>query len=290
MSDAYLGHDLCNLFVPEEPASFELRTPASLWVLSRDLKYAESKEHVFNRGGCAITYALSTEIKVTGGRAAAIDAALGELLPICLGASYITCMTVRPVRDLPMSAVQFLSVGHHFPRERAMGSGWPMADNLSDFIADLENFVRGYIAVEHSEKARLLIHHWLDAMAFWSLEDLTLSTTTILEIIAATADRTATAGGGNLSTFAKRIDHAADRFGLPHLPPNFRNMRNDLVHEGHLSGSRFPNKSNADCAEAVSEALDWTDCYLCEIFGLGRPRKRRFLKNTFFGVNSFSLD
>lgn len=189
-----------------------------------------------------------------------------------------------------MSDVMFVSVGHYFPRERAMGSGWPMEVKFSDFLSDLETFIVGYIAVERSEKARLLIHHWLDALAFWSLEDLTLSATTILEIIAATAQNIASSSGQNIGNFSQRIDYAADRFSLPHLGPNFRKMRNDLVHEGHLSGSRFPNKSHTDCAEAVSEALDWTDRYLCAIFGLGNPRAKRFTKSTFLGVNAFSLD
>ena len=289
MSDEYLGHRLCNLLVPEEPVTFPLRTPSGHWAFRRDKTYSTSKDDILENGACAITYAMSTEVKVTGSRAAAIDKAFEEMLPICLGASYLTGMTVRPVQDLPGSAVMFLSVGPHFPRERPMGRGWPMAATLADFIVDLETFVRGYLAVDRSEKARLLIHHWLDALAFWSLEDLTLSAATILEIIAATAKRIGRVKGRNLRNFVQRIDYAADRFSLPHLSPDFRAMRNDLVHEGRLSGTRFLNRSDADCSEAVAETLDWIDQYLCAIFGLGRPRLKRFGRNTFRGVNAFSL-
>jgi hypothetical protein len=289
MPDEYLGHRLCNLIVPEEPEVFVLPTPSGEWEFARDGNYAESKRAI-QEGKCAGTYAISRSVDVSHGRAAALDVAFEELLPICLGASFLTGLTVRPFQDLMHSAVQFLQIGSHFPRERSMGQGWAMAATLVDFVADLEIFVREYPALEQSEKARLLIHHWLDALAYWSLEDLTLSATTMLEIIAATAERVAAAAGTPRTTFVTRINYAADRFGLQHLPAEFRMMRNDLVHEGHLSGTRFPNKTEIECAQAAAGALDWIDRYICAIFGLGTPRSIRFGMNAFVGINAFSLN
>ena len=292
MSDVYLGYTLFNLIVPEDPATFQLRTAAGHWDFKQNRKYPQWKDAILKGSSCEITYDISTEVTVTNSRAAAMAAAYKELLPICLGASYLTGMTVRPVQGHLMSEVEFFFGGDHFPRERAMVPGWPMASSQADFTADLETFVPAYLAVERSEKARLLIHHWLDTLACWSLEDLTLGTATILEIIKTTAkDISISSGSGKgKDSFARWINCAADRLRLPHLPSNFRKMRNDLVHEGRLSGSHFPNKSDADCCEVVAEALSWIDQYLHAIFGLGQPRRTRFDKNTFQGLNAFSFD
>jgi len=82
---------------------------------------------------------------------------------------------------------------------------------------------------------------------------------------------------------------AANRFNLPPLPMNFRKMRNDLVHEGTLSGSNFPNANSIHCGKAVEEALDWIDLYLFSALGMTPPKQPRFINQGFSSVNSFSL-
>ena len=290
MSSAFLGHRLCNLLVPGEPDLFKISTPSGTWCFHRYIKYAQSREAILSKGACAITYDISTEVVYSGSRAQAIDSRHAELLPICLASSYLTAMTVRPVQDLPTSEVMFMAAGDHFPRDRAMGDGFPIATDIDTFIACIESFVANYPTAENMEKARLLVHHWLDALAFWSLEDLTLSATTILEIIAATAQDHAQHSGRNLTTFNTRINYAADRFYLPYLNPDFRKMRNDLVHEGRLSGSRFPNATKESCAALISETLNWIDWYCCAIFGFQTTIVSRFHKHSFRTVNAFSLN
>ena len=290
VSTAYLGHRLCNLLVPDEPDSFEVSTPSGTWNFQRYMHYSKSMEAILSNGACAITYDISTEVTISGSRTQAIDRRHDELLPICLGVSYLTAMAVRPVQDLPASQIMIISAGDHFPRDRAMGNGFPMAITLTEFTSYLEAFVAQYPGAERTEKARLLIHHWLDALAFWSLEDLTLSTTTILEIIAATAQDHGRRSGKNLSTFNTRINYAADRFRLPYLNPAFRKMRNDLVHEGRLSGKRFPNATKDICTALVAETLNWIDQYYCAVFGFQSYRTKRFHNHAFRTVNAFSLN
>jgi hypothetical protein len=102
------------------------------------------------------------------------------------------------------------------------------------------------------------------------MEDLCLSVATLLEIIAATARDTAAASGVNKKHFADRIDYAAQRFSLPNLGSDFRNMRNDLVHGGTLSGTKLANKTVEQCAFAVTEALAWIDDYIHAVLGCAR--------------------
>lgn len=287
MSTRFIGFGLCNLFVPEEPAAFMLDTPVGTWKFKRLCGYEDWKDDILQHGACGTTYHATTTVDTSGGRTAALDASFDELLPICLGASYLTGMSVGPDCGVPGSEVSFLQVGSHFPRPRGMGPGCPAACTLAQFKGDLGTFVPAYTRVEREEKARLLIHHWLDAQSFWSLEDLVLSTTTLLEIIAATAERDSPK---RLGTFAKRLAFAAKRFGLAELDPCFRKMRNDLVHEGTLSGTNFPNSDSAACAQLAASALNWIDLYMHAIFGLGAPRSERFERHAFSGVNAFSLD
>ena len=66
--------------------------------------------------------------------------------------------------------------------------------------------------------------------------------------------------------------------------------RNDLVHEGRLSGRKLPNATLQSCSGLVADALDWIDLYLHAVFELGTPRATRFDSNVFQGINAFSLD
>ena len=289
MTSETIGFRVCNLFVPEEPAKFEVRTPRGVWEFERNADYASAKTAIED-GKCAITYLAFRECDTSGGRSAALDAAIEESLAISLGASYLTGLTVSPVQDLPMSAVQFLQYGDHYPRPRAMGTGRQMTTCVTDFIAYMEIFIPQYPALEQSEKARLLIHHWLDALAFWSLEDLTLGCATMLEIIAATAGNNSVATGNRRRIFTDRLNFAAQTFNLPPLSADFRDMRNDLVHQGRLSATKFPNKDRVDCAQAIAQALIWIDQYICAAFTLTPPNPPRFATGDFVGANAFSLD
>jgi hypothetical protein len=289
MDTFFIGHWLANLIIPGDPDTITIRTPAGEWEFSRAERFAEAREAIESKGMAGETYSISYTGAYTGSRSAAMDKADDELIPICLGASYITGLSVAPNRGLPMSDVSFLQVGPHYPRVRGMSTEFPIASTEIQFVRLLEMFVAAYPRTDATEKVRLISHHFLDALAFWSLEDLVLSTTTILEIIAATAKDDAAAQGTILGTFNPRMAHAASRFGLPALSADFRNMRNDLVHEGSLSGTRFPNKTVDDCGRAVAEALDWIDGYLFAALGLGPVPVARFSRLNFRGANSFSL-
>jgi len=288
MNDIYIGFWLSNLIIPGDPDQVTLTTAAGTWELRKNSQFDAARIAVCDKGQCAETYSAEGRTSYTGSRSAAIDALLDELLPLCLGASYLTGLSVAPHRGLPASMLQFMQVGHHFPRERAMGAGFPMLGSASAFTMTLQQFMASYSGVGVTEKARLLCHHWLDALAFWSLEDLVLSTGTVLEVIAATAETVAPAGS-DVGTFNKNLAYAAQRFGLAPLPPEFRKMRNDLVHEGVLSASNFPGKTSTDCGIAAAEALDWIDSYIFAALGLGPVPAPRFAPEGFRGVNCFSL-
>lgn len=284
----FMGHRLTNLVIPGEPDTLDINTSAGVWTLRKGGRYDEFVAAI-DEGRIAETYTIEIANTYSGGRSEAIEAAERELIPLCLGASFLTAMSVAPSRSLPSSCVSFLQVGPHFPRPRAMGLGFQSAIDTAMFKTNLEQFVAGYAAADPVDQIRLISHHFLDALAFWSIEDLVLSTTTILEIIAVAAEAVGGPLGHTVDTYASRMTFAANRFGLPPAPGDFRKMRNDLVHEGILSGSRFPGRSPEDCAKAVAEALDWIDRHVFAALGMGQPGRARFSAEPFPGANSFSL-
>jgi hypothetical protein len=289
MSTAFLGFRLSNLLVPDDAQNFAIRIGPRTWEFDREPDFAARKTAI-EQGKCHETYVVEVHVDTGNGRVAALDTALEELLVISLGLSYVSQLSVAPTRSLPASEVSFVQPGDHFPRPRAMVGGNWAANNLPEFVDVVEAFARDYAQYEQLEKTRLLVHHWLDGMACWSMEDLVLSTATTLEIIAATAGTVAATTGQTLTKFNPRLAYAATRFSLPPLSSAFRNMRNDLVHQGQLSITNFANKDRDDCAQASADALNWVDQYMHRALGLGSVRRTRFASRDFFSLNFFSLD
>jgi hypothetical protein len=188
--------------------------------------------------------------------------------------------------------MSFIQLGEYFPRERNMSEPVHAANTLKDFIDFIECFVQEYPRLKLDESIILLTHHWIDSMACWSLEDLYLSITTLLQVIAATEEKL-----GNQRTFATRFSGAVTRKGIQDLPNYISNgnkcyyfidMRNDLIHEGKLSGSRFPNKNKFDCIGVTVDVLNWIDAYFFAILRLRQPYTIRYKVGNFHELNSFS--
>lgn len=299
LTTEHLGFYLCNLLIPGDPSALNIRTDSGSWTIDQEHNFQQVKQEIEANGKVGITYAAWIDVPIgANGRSASLDTAFEELLPLCLGASYLTGLAVTPPGSTPQSFISFMQVGDHFPRARAMNPaapgivsvpGSPIISDGITFVGTLEAFVKSYPNTQATEKTRLLVHHWLDALACWSLEDLVLSTATILEIIAATAGTISKVAGTPKNNFNQRIQYAAARFGLNVVSSDFRNMRNDLVHEGTLSASNFSGKVRTDCAKATAEALNWIDQYMFAALGLGPGPNARFSANTFNGLNAFSL-
>jgi hypothetical protein len=75
------------------------------------------------------------------------------------------------------------------------------------------------------------------------------------------------AAGTRMSYFQGMIS-ASNRDGLTPLGSDYKEMRNDIVHEGVLSASNFPGKSKADCASVIADTLKWPDEYILAVVGL----------------------
>ena len=81
-----IGFWIVNLLIPEEPPTFLVKAQVGIWTFNRAAFYAKSESGI-QAGQCAITYAMEHPVSMDNG-AAACDAALDEITPLLLGASY----------------------------------------------------------------------------------------------------------------------------------------------------------------------------------------------------------
>jgi hypothetical protein len=279
-----LSFFVVNLLLPGDPETLALATPSGTWTLKRFPEYAKSKAAIAE-GKSANTYYLEHPVTLAAG-AAAVEAAFNEITPILLGASYATGMSVTVKRSTMGSEVTLLQPTDHWPRERAMESASPIINSSAEFVSLVEPFVRAWAGAGQMEKALLLVHHWLDALACWSMEDLYLSATTLLQVIVATE---ATRQGRDLRYYPG-VTAAARRMGIRVLSAGFKNMRNELIHDGRLIGTRFAGPDKEACAVVVAELLNWFDEYMHGALSLGARRKTRFSKADFMGLNAYSIN
>lgn len=180
-----LGFFICNLIIPGEPDTLDISTPAGVWTLGKYADYTKSKAAIAN-GQCADTNYIEMNIPLVP--SAKADAALEQLTPIVLAASYAVGLVATISKATLGSEVKILQTSHQWPRARAVDRGSPVVTSTAEFKALVESFVAAYPSTGQTEKALLLVHHWLDALACWSLEDLYLSATTLLQIIVATEE------------------------------------------------------------------------------------------------------
>ncbi|WP_271611451.1 hypothetical protein [Bradyrhizobium sp. CCBAU 21360] len=104
-------------------------------------------------------------------------------------------------------------------------------------------------------------------------------------IVATEADRQ----GRDLHFYAG-LEDAAQRIGIRVLSPDFKNMRNELIHDGRLIGTRFRGPDKLACAEVAADVLNWLDEYVHKALNLGGVRKGRFTKMDLFNLNAYSID
>ncbi|HLW79977.1 MAG TPA: hypothetical protein VKU44_10310, partial [Terriglobia bacterium] len=134
------------------------------------------------------------------------------------------------------------------------------------------------------EKLLLLTHFYIDALSCWSLENLYLSGSTLLQIVA----RTEGVSGRGKATFFDNLAAAAARVGMAPPSHDVVKIRNSLIHEGTLRSKEFPTQT--DASEPIAEALSWVDEYMYAILKLGSvPTRRHQAHDLAHSLNSVSF-
>lgn len=298
-----IGFRLINLLPPGAPSNFTLSTQAGHWLVSKSSTFATDLPKI-NQGMCAETYDLVFPLPSDNTRSVVKSAAFDELLPICLAMSFVTGMAVTFQRSMPNSAISFVQVGPHFPRPRGMNGAMLCVSTIDEFVNFVERFTVQYPILDSSEKLRLLSHYYIDACSSWSLEDLYLSGSTLLQIIAGTEEssgrpfafahaatkRNSGARSRNMAkpSFFNFLAGAANRAGISTLRHDVVGVRNSLIHNGTLKSARL--QTQVDAAQPIAEAMQWVDDYIYSILQLGSvPIRRHIAHNYAYAMNSFSF-
>lgn len=175
--------------------------------------------------------------------------------------------------------------GPRFPRERGLSIIGPIYSQPSGFEIALSAIVDGFERATRNNNIEVIIHHWLDSLSCWSLEDQYLSACTILEIIKQTERRR---NGNPDQHFYDAIVSASNHYKIRVMSRDWILMRNDLVHDGKLSGSKFQNKDVVQCNAVSKDVLHWLDEYVFAVFGIARLITNRYDDPTLL-LNSYTV-
>ncbi|PRG18066.1 hypothetical protein [Burkholderia multivorans] len=237
---------ITNLLMPGDPANVPIATPQGSWQFVKMAEFARNSAAIRGAAAPRPTMPPVAETYYLRDTAGADDVARfdAEVTPILLAATYATGMSVTSQRATKNGVDAIVQQSEHWPRPRGLDQPSPVVSTLDEFVRLVEAFVRSWPAAGQAEKALLLVHHWLDSLSCWSMEDLYLSATTQLQVIVATE---ATRQGKKELPFYDGLSDAAGSMGIPALSTDFKNMRNELVHDGRLIGKRFagPDKARA---------------------------------------------
>lgn len=289
-----IGFRVVNLVPPEAPDSFMLQTPVGTWEFAKEVEFDRFSAQVA-QGACAELYSMVYALPQDNTSTYTVDATFEEALHICLGATFATGAAVTIRRSLPGSEISPIQTGARFPRERGIPSPAACVSTFEEFVQLVEQFVRLFASLNISEKFLLLTHHFIDAMSCWSLENLYLSGSTLLQIIAdteKTLNRPFAAQHAQQRSsrvgFMDYLAGAANRVGIPALSYDVVSVRNSLIHNGTLQNAQFSTQQ--DAAEPIAAALSWFDKYMYAVLGLGTvPLDRHKAHDYAYGLNSFSF-
>jgi len=202
----------------------------------------------------AITLAVSEE-----GFSQAID----ELIDICLILSFLFGKCITPTGSTARSDIQFLKMGDKFLRSRAI-SGFPALKLKNPlnciFSSGLPNICKKF----SDRRMELFLSRWISGLTCFTLEDLFLSVGVQMDIIKQCEKLSSKK---RLSYFTG-MERASSRYGIAPLCRDYSKMRNDIVHEGKLSGSKFKEKTKSDCSSVIASTLNWIDAYVTKVLSI----------------------
>jgi len=246
-----------------EEEQFSVPSSVGTWDFNRRDDYASLLSKV-EEGQCAPTYYAFNGAITHATSDHDFMVATGELIDICLILSFLTAACVTPKGNTPQSDATFLALGDSFIRPRAISGFMPLATNHS--MAGY--FSRGLPAIGSSFKARrmrLFLSHWISGLTCFSLEDLFLSVGIQMDIV----KQCEIVASGKALHYYDGMTAASSRYSIQPLSREYCNMRNDLVHEGVLSGKHFKRKNKAQCSQVVASSLNWIDRYVAAVLSIG---------------------
>lgn len=254
-----LQFTIADLVVDEE--SFAVLSSIGKWEFTRTGNYQQIITSL-EKGMCGNTFFATISNIDDRSTDLNFKTACDELIDICLILSFVTARCVTPSATTGISDIKFVQLGDDFVRSRAI-AGFPTIApvSLSDFFSDWASKMHPVIK---TRRLRLHLCHWLSGLTCFTMEDIYLSAGVQMDIVKQLERAAAT---NPRLTFFEGMTSASTRFAIAALGNDYKAMRNDIIHEGVLSGSNFRNKTKAECAVVIAETLNWLDSYILAVMG-----------------------
>ncbi len=242
-------------------SSFEITSSVGVWQFERFSGYDEQLQYL-DEGMCANTYYATLDSVGPHSSDVEFGAACYDLIDACLVLSFLSARCVTPSGSTAQSEIKFLALGDNFIRPRSI-VGFPeiAVPSMASFFSDWKTLGR------HAYRDRTLrrqLCHWLSGLTCFSLEDIYLACGVQMDVVKQ-CERRASRNSG--LTYFQGMLSASTRYGISPLSDDYKKMRNDIVHEGVLSGTNFPAKNKADCASVIADTLNWLDSYVLAVIG-----------------------
>jgi hypothetical protein len=265
------GFVIADLQLPE--ISFAVPARFGTWEFERTAWF-DDVAPALAKGQCGNTFNAFNEAVTLSISDADFDAVCEDLRNICLLLSFMNATCVTPTGSSQYSMPQMLTLGDSFVPSRAV-RGFPELKPANSMSSFLTKGLSGFSSAQ-KRYLRLLMTHWISGLTCYTLEDLFLAVCVLLDIV----KQIEISISGKKLTYGQGMTVASKRLGIKPLQGAFTKMRNDLVHEGRLSGTNFKNRTKADCAQVAADTLNWLDEYLIATLGIsgeftGVPRWRQ---------------
>ncbi|MBX2962112.1 MAG: hypothetical protein KF687_06335 [Cyclobacteriaceae bacterium] len=276
-----LGFNLVNLIAPNDPTNLTIIGTNGTWDIRQHPNFANNRQAINSRVHAAVTY-IADHADLGFVKE---DEILDELIFLCLSFSYLTSNAVTMNQSAMYSRISFLQVGDGFPRDRGITGIAPIIATEQELTTSINQMLSLFTQNKTNYHIDVIIQFWLDILSCWSLENLFLGACTILEIIKQCERRRT---GNNNLHFYNAITSVSTYLGITVLNRDWINMRNDIIHDGHLSSTHFPNKTKFECIEVCEDVMMWIDEFIHKIFNLGAVKQQRFQRGSLAQLNSYT--
>lgn len=256
------GFMITDLLIDEE--SFEVPSSLGKWKFQRTDNYDQISNKINDRM-CGNTFmAFHSGLKENPSNSD-FDAVCNEIVDICSILSWMTAKCVTVSGSTPYSVPSFIQLGDIFLRSRAI-VGFNRIETKNGISVFFDNWLRN-ITIFKNRRMRLFLTHWISGLTCFSLEDIFLSTCVEMDIVKQ-CERSAT--GNDELSYYQGMESASSRYGIQKLGSDYKNMRNDLIHDGKLSSTNNSISTKSGCAAIVSDSLNWIDQYVICVLNVGQ--------------------
>lgn len=253
---------ITNLITDEQ--EFRVKGALGEWEFQSSHNYSDLINPITQQGACGNTFTASLDKVSNRSSDSDFSQCCDEIIDISLVLSFLQARCITPSGTTGSSDIQFIQLGDDFIPPRGI-VGFPELKPVSGYADVFSSWGTGNHQNFISKRLRLFLAHYLSGLTCFTLEDLFLSLGVQMDLVKQEERRLT--GNSNL-TYRQGMVSASSRYGINPLSIDYTKMRNDIVHEGVLSGDNFANKTKAECAKVVVDTLNWIDSYILAALSL----------------------